>query len=69
MKAAGLIFSNIHDASSPELTKPRTMASIPFGGRYRLVDFPLSAFVNAGISKVGLITKQNFKFETNSASN
>ena len=54
MTAAGLIFSNLHDATVPELTRRRTMASIPFGGRYRLVDFALSNMVNAGISfKVG----------------
>ena len=42
MTAAGLIFSNIHDQSTPELTRVRTMASVPFGGRYRLIDFALS---------------------------
>ena len=52
MKAAGLIFSNVHDASIPELTKPRTMASIPFGGRYRLIDFALSNMVNSDITTV-----------------
>ena len=38
----GLIFSNIHDKNVPELTKLRTMASVPFGCRYRLIDFTLS---------------------------
>ena len=49
MTAAGLIFSNIHDECLPELTRLRTMASVPFGGRYRLIDFPLSNMVNSGI--------------------
>ena len=61
MKVAGLIFSNIHDASIPELTKPRTMASIPFGGRYRLIDFALSNMVNSDITTVGLITHNNYQ--------
>ena len=61
MRAAGLIFSNIHDASIPELTSRRTMASIPFGGRYRLIDFALSNMVNSGITKVGLITHDNYQ--------
>ena len=61
MKAAGLIFSNIHDQSIPELTKPRTMASIPFGGRYRLIDFALSNMVNSDITTVGLITHNNYQ--------
>lgn len=60
MKAAGLIFSNVHDASIPELTKPRTTASIPFGGRYRLIDFALSNMVNSNITNVGLVTHNNY---------
>ena len=61
MTAAGLIFSNIHDRNIPEMTAERTMASIPFGGRYRLVDFALSNMVNAGIDKVGIITHNNYR--------
>ena len=61
MTAAGLIFSNIHDASVPELTGRRTMASIPFGGRYRLIDFALSSMVNSGVTKVGIITHYNYQ--------
>lgn len=37
------------------------MASIPFGGRYRLVDFTLSNMVNSGIDKVGIITHNNYR--------
>ncbi len=61
MNALGLIFSNIHDDSLPELTGVRTVASIPFCGRYRLIDFVLSNMVNSGISRVGVITKRNFR--------
>ncbi len=61
MTVAGLIFSNIHDATVPELTGRRTMASIPFGGRYRLIDFALSNMVNSGITKVGVITHDNYR--------
>ena len=61
MKAVGIIFSNIHDNSVPELSAIRTMGSIPFGGRYRLIDFPLSNLVNSGIETVGLITKKNYQ--------
>ncbi len=56
----GIIFANSNDELVPEFTKKRSMASIPFGGRYRLIDFALSNFVNAGISKVGVITKSNY---------
>ena len=61
MTAAGLVFSNIHDANLPEMTAQRTMASLPFGGRYRLVDFTLSNMVNAGITKVGIVTHNNYR--------
>lgn len=61
MTAAGLIFSNIHDQSIPEMTATRTMASLPFGGRYRMVDFALSNMVNSGITKVGIVTHNNYR--------
>ena len=61
MTVAGLIFSNIHDASLPELTARRTMASVPFGCRYRLIDFPLSNMVNSGISKIGIVAHNNYQ--------
>ena len=61
MKAVGIIFSNIHDASVPELVNVRTLGSIPYGGRYRLIDFPLSNMVNSGIDTVGIITKSNYQ--------
>ena len=61
MKVIGLIFSNIHDSSIPEMTARRTMASVPFGGRYRLIDFALSGMVNAGITKVGIVTHNNYR--------
>ena len=61
MEVAGLIFSNIHNSSVSELTGVRTMASVPFGCRYRLVDFPLSNMVNSGITKIGIITHNNYQ--------
>ena len=61
MTVAGLIFSNIHDANIPEMTRRRTIASIPYGCRYRLVDFPLSNMVNSDITNVGIITHYNYQ--------
>ena len=61
MEVAGLIFSNIHDSSISELTNIRTMASVPFGCRYRLIDFTLSNMVNSGITKIGIITHNNYQ--------
>ena len=59
--AVGVIFSNVHDENIPELSRHRTMASIPYGGRYRLIDFSLSNMVNAGITTVGVVTKYNYQ--------
>lgn len=57
----GVIFSSINEENVPELTKVRSIGSIPFGGRYRLVDFALSNMVNSGITTVGMITKSNYQ--------
>ena len=61
MSAAGIIFSNIHDNNIPELTRNRTMASVPFGCRYRLIDFTLSNMVNSNITNVSVITHYNYQ--------
>ncbi len=61
MKMAGIIFSNIYDNTMGELTKHRTMASVPFGGRYRQIDFVLSNMVNSNITTVGVITKYHYQ--------
>lgn len=56
----GIIFANTHDDQIKELTSMRAMGSVPFGGRYRLIDFSLSNMVNAGLNKVGVITNANY---------
>ena len=61
MKALGVIFSNIYDSSLGELTSNRTVASLPFGGRYRQIDFVLSNMSNSGIVNIGVITKYNYR--------
>ena len=61
MRAVGVIFSNIHDQNVPELVTNRTVGSIPYGGRYRLIDFALSNMVNSNIDTVGVITKRNYQ--------
>lgn len=57
----GIVYANVHDDVLPNLTEKRSMASVPFAGRYRLIDFSLSNLTNAGISHVGIITKQNYQ--------
>lgn len=61
MNMSGVIFSNIYDTPMGELTKRRTVASMPFGGRYRFIDFVLSNMVNSNISSIGIITKYNYQ--------
>lgn len=39
-----------------DLTRNRSIASVPFAGRYRLIDFALSNMVNSGLSKVAVFT-------------
>ena len=58
--AVGMIFANMHDEALRDCTAVRSMGSLPFGGRYRLIDFVLSGMVNAGLTKVGIITKNRY---------
>ena len=57
----GVVFSSAGEGLRRELTEIRCMGSVPFGGRYRLIDFALSNMVNAGVSKVGITTKSNYR--------
>ena len=61
MLSKNIIFSNIHDRNISELTRVRTMASIPFACRYRLIDFPLSNMVNSNITTINVITHYNYQ--------
>ena len=58
--ALGIIFPNSYDNTVPELVTERTMASIPFAGRYRMVDFVLSSMANCGISNVSVVVRKNY---------
>lgn len=44
-----------------DLTKHRSLASVPFGCRYRLIDFPLSNMVNSGVINVGIFLENKFR--------
>lgn len=61
MDAFCIVFSDTYkDTHISELCNSRTLASIPFGGRYRLIDFILSSFVRANITNVGIVTKNKY---------
>lgn len=59
-KVLGMIFANIHEEALGALTDMRTMGSVPFCSRYRLIDFPLSNMVESGVTKIGVVTNANF---------
>ena len=58
--ALGVIFANSYDNLVPELVAERRMASIPFAGRYRMIDFVLSNMANAGVDNVSVIVRKNY---------
>ena len=60
-KLHGIIFAYLSNPDLRELTQHRNTCSIPYGGRYRVIDFMLSNMVNAGVSDVGLIVHANYQ--------
>ncbi len=60
-KMMGVVFGNINDNLLGELTEKRACSSLPFGGRYRLIDFTLSNLVHADVSRVAVVTRTNYK--------
>lgn len=58
--ALGILFPNNYDNTIPEMVTDRAMASIPFGGRYRMIDFALSSMTNSGINNVSVIVRKNY---------
>ena len=60
MNMTGIIFSEMYSGELGTFTYDRNMAAIPFGGRYRLVDFVLSNMVNSGITNVGVLATQHY---------
>ena len=57
----GIIFSYEKRNNLRELGEIRSAASIPFGGRYRVVDFALSNLVNAGVTDVGVVLNGRYQ--------
>ncbi len=57
----GVIFAYRANPDLRELTLHRNTSSVPYGGRYRLIDFMLSNMVNAGVDDVGLIVHASYQ--------
>ena len=64
----GLIYAYETESALGELTTHRTSASLPVGGRYRLIDFILSNMVSAGMRDVGVIMPHTSKPSARNAS-
>jgi len=59
MAVINLSSDNLDDLQ--ELTLHRLSASVPFGGRYRIIDFTLSNLVNSGIHDVSVFIKNKYR--------
>ena len=57
----GIVFAYRAAPELGELVSHRTAASLPFCGRYRLINFPLSSMMNAGIRDVGVIMQRDYQ--------
>lgn len=60
-RVIGLISANYTSSTFGSLLEKRCFASLPFGGRYRLIDFSLSNMVNSGIRTVGIVTPGRYR--------
>ncbi len=56
----GIVMADNSELRLNELTELRSVTALPFGGRYRLIDFILSNMVNSGIINVGITTSINY---------
>lgn len=52
-----LILAGGRGSRLQELTQWRTKPAVPFGGKFRIIDFPLSNCINSGIRRIGILTQ------------
>ncbi len=57
----GIIYTLRSEPALSELVANRNSASLPFCGRYRLIDFTLSSLVNAGVREVDVIMERDYQ--------
>ena len=60
IKVAGLINLGEKEDYIKELTQFRPLATVPFAGRYCLIDFMLSSMINSGIETISILVKDKF---------
>ncbi len=52
-----LIMAGGRGSRLKQLTQWRAKPAVPFGGKFRIIDFPLSNCVNSGVRRIGVITQ------------
>jgi len=57
VRVLGIILAGGKGSRLYPLTKERTKPAVPFGGKYRIIDFVLSNFVNSGIYSIYVLTQ------------
>ena len=57
----GIVFAYQKRNNLQELVSMRASASVPFGGRYRAIDFAISNLVNAGAKDVGVLVQERYQ--------
>ena len=60
-KAIGIIYANNANDTLQGLALKRPIAAVPFGGRYRILDFALSSMVNSGIRTIGVVAPHHYR--------
>jgi len=60
-RALGIIITGGNNFRLKELSAKRSVSAIPYGGRYRAIDFVLSNMINSGINKVGVVTQYSYR--------
>lgn len=61
MKMLGLVFADEHSSDISDLTTKRIFAAIPFGARYRIIDFFISNMTNSGVRNIGVIATTKYE--------
>lgn len=59
--AIGIIYANSATDNLQGLASKRPIAAVPFGGRYRILDFALSSMVNSGVRTIGVVTPHHYR--------
>lgn len=57
----GILMTNQPGYNLKDLSSIRSISSVPYGGRYRLVDFVLSNMVDDGITDIGVVLQQGYQ--------